>query len=197
MKKLFTRYMILCMVLSVACEAQDQIPSKEVQIAGALLAAPEGMRDQASVWGYDQKGQWVELKAGSNDMICTADDYQREGFNAASYHRDLHSFMLRGRELRAEGIKGQELFDRREQEVRDGALKMPEQPTTLHILTGASFSTDSMQVVDPYYRYVVYIPYATPESTGLPPKPRAPGEPWIMDPGTHRAHIMITPPRKK
>ena len=197
MKKWFTRYLILVMGLSFACEAQEQVPSKEVQIAGALLAAPESMRAEAAVWGYDKKGAWTELKAGNNDMICVADDYRREGFNASSYHRDLHPFMVRGRELRAQGIDGQQLFDQREQEVKEGQLKMPEQPTTLHILTGSSFSTESMEVVEPYYRYVVYIPYATSESTGLPPKPRAAGEPWIMDPGTHRAHIMITPPRKK
>jgi len=45
-------------------------------------------------------------------------------------------------------------------------------------------------------RYVIYIPFATAESTGLPLAPSAPGMPWIMDPGTHRAHIMINPPQK-
>jgi hypothetical protein len=44
-------------------------------------------------------------------------------------------------------------------------------------------------------RYVIYIPFATPESTGIPLKPLTPGGPWIMNPGTHRAHIMINPPR--
>jgi len=52
------------------------------------------------------------------------------------------------------------------------------------------------EVQDGYQRSVIYIPYATAESTGLPTKPIAPGMPWIMDPGTHRAHIMIDPPRK-
>ncbi|MFT5773641.1 MAG: hypothetical protein ACI9ZX_003050 [Algoriphagus sp.] len=41
----------------------------------------------------------------------------------------------------------------------------------------------------------MYIPWATSESTGLPLKAYGPGMPWIMDPGTHRAHIMISPPR--
>ena len=197
MKKFLTLLVTIGSIINFSCEAQEPVPSSETQIAGALLAAPEGMRDNAAVWGYDKKGNWVELKAGTNEMICAADDYKREGFSAASYHKDLHAFMLRGRELRAQGIKGDDLFDQREKEVGDGSLKMPEQPTTLHILTGSAFSEDSSAVVDPYYRYVVYIPYATPASTGLPPKPRAPGEPWIMDPGTHRAHIMITPPREK
>jgi len=46
-----------------------------------------------------------------------------------------------------------------------------------------------------YTRYVIYIPYATPESTGIPLTPMVDGAPWIMNPGTHRAHIMINPPK--
>jgi len=41
---------------------------------------------------------------------------------------------------------------------------------------------------------VVYVPYATAATTGLPTRP-APGVPWLMDPGTAGAHIMISPPR--
>jgi len=195
MKKLFT-LIIGCSLCSISCQSQPNIPDKEAQIAGAVMAAPQSMRDSATVMGYDVEGNLVELRSGTNDMICIADDPNKEGFSTASYHKDLLPFMDRGRVLRAEGIVGQALFDKREQEVQDGLLKMPQQPTTLHILTGSSFAKDSLKVVDPYYRYVVYIPYATPQSTGLPPKPRAPGEPWLMDPGTHRAHIMITPPRE-
>src|SRR5690606_40281405 len=55
------------------------------------------------------------------------------------------------------------------------------------------FNTETGEVTNGYLRYVVYIPYATAESTGLPLKPDVPGMPWIMDPGTHRAHIMINP----
>ena len=76
-------------------------------------------------------------------------------------------------------------------------LKMPPQPTTLHLLEGKEAEIDEAtgEVRNVNYRYVVYIPWATAESTGLPLKPLVEGGPWIMDPGTHRAHIMITPPR--
>jgi hypothetical protein len=40
-------------------------------------------------------------------------------------------------------------------------------------------------------RYVIYMPWAT--STGLPEILMASNHPWIMEPGTHRAHIMISP----
>ena len=72
---------------------------------------------------------------------------------------------------------------------------MPKTPATLYVLSGTRFDTSSGKVIDPYLRYVVYTPYATQESTGLPLSPPGPGGPWLMFPGTAGAHIMITPPK--
>ena len=129
-------------------------------------------------------------------MVCLSDDPAKDGFSVACYHQDLEPFMARGRALRGEGKTSGEIFDIRESEAKAGTLKMPAQPTTLHILSGPTGKYDEAtnSVTDAFYRYVVYIPFATPESTGLPLQPMVPGGPWIMDPGTHRAHIMITPP---
>ena len=106
--------------------------------------------------------------------------------------------MARGRTLRGEGKTSREIFDIREKEAKEGILKMPEQASTLHLLEGKEgyFDAEVNEVKNANYRYVVYIPWATAESTGLPLKPLVEGGPWIMDPGTHRAHIMITPPPK-
>lgn len=75
---------------------------------------------------------------------------------------------------------------------------MPKQPTNLQVFTAPAenYNPETGEVINGAFRSVVYIPWATAESTGLPLKPEAPGMPWIMDPGTHRAHIMITPPPK-
>ena len=105
--------------------------------------------------------------------------------------------MARGRALKKEGKSFKEIFDLREEEVKAGKLKMPSQPTTLYVFTAPDeqFKAETGEVENGYLRYVVYIPYATAESTGLPLKPDFAGQPWIMDPGTHRAHIMISPTR--
>ncbi len=177
------------------CYAQN--PPKEDQIASAIQAAPAEMRDGAAVLGYNSDGELVTLREGTNNIICLADDPNRSGFNTACYHKDLDEFMSRGRALRAEGNKPNKIFDIREQEAKSGKLKMPDQPTTLHILSGndGKYNPETGEVEGAFYRYVVYIPFATSKTTGLPTRPTAPGHPWIMDPGTHRAHIMITPPR--
>lgn len=181
-----------------SCVGQSSVPNPEMQIKNAVLAAPEEQREQAMVYGYSSDGELVVLREGSNDMVCIADNPEQKGFSVSCYHRDLEPFMMRGRELKKEGKSTQEIFDMREDEVKSGSLKMPDDPTTLYVLTAPEERYDATtgEVTEPDFRYVVYIPYATAASTGLPLSPEAPGMPWIMDPGTHRAHIMINPPKK-
>ncbi len=196
MKNILT--IVIAIVVTTPLMAQSLIPSKENQIKTAVLAAPESTREGAMVYGYDQAGEWTVLRDGSNDMICQADNPNSEGFNVSCYHKDLEPFMDRGRQLKKEGKSFQEIFDTREKEVSSGQLKMPRDGTTLFVLSaaGEDYDPESGEVKNTNFRYVVYIPYATVENTGLPLSPEAPGMPWIMDPGTHRAHIMINPPKK-
>lgn len=185
------------LIFSVTVLAQ-KIPSTEVQIKTAVLAAPAEDRDGAMVYGYSEKGDFIVLRKGTNEMVCLADDPNQTGYNASCYHKDLDAFMARGRELKKEGKSHQESFNIREEEVEAGKLNMPKNPATLFVLSTADekFDRETGEVKDTYLRYVIYIPYATAESTGLPLKPDVAGMPWLMDPGTHRAHIMISPPQK-
>jgi hypothetical protein len=175
-----------------------QIPTTEVQVKSAVLAAPEAMRDGATVYGYTQTGEFVVLRKGTNEMVCLADDPKQKGFSVSCYHKELEPFMARGRELKKQGKSFQEIFDIREVEAKSGKLVMPKQASNLQVYTAAddAFNPATGDVTKGSFRYVVYIPWATAESTGLPLKPEAPGMPWIMDPGTHRAHIMINPVSK-
>lgn len=163
----------------------------------ALKAAPEELREGASVCSPGKNGDLVIIRQGTNDLVCLADDPAQKGLNVSCYHRELEPFMKRGRILKAEGKSFQEIFDIREKEVKEGKLKMPKEPSALYVYTAADgqFDPQSGDVTKGYLRYVIYIPYATAASTGLPLAPSAPGMPWIMDPGTHRAHIMINPPQ--
>ena len=198
MKKLL--FSFIAVAYAFACLAQaPAIPSKDIQISTAVLAAPEGLREKALVYGYSEKGDFVVLREGGNEMVCLADDPAQAGLNVSCYQKDLDPFMARGRDLKKAGKNPKEIFDTREEEVKSGKLLMPKQPATLFVYsaTDEQFNRSTGVVTGGNLRYVVYIPFATSESTGLPLKPEAPGMPWIMDPGTHRAHIMINPPPKK
>jgi hypothetical protein len=190
--KLTIAFLLLFFTWTVA--AAD-IPSAQVQVAGAVLAAPAELREGAAVLGYDAQGGRVWLREGKNELVCLATDPTKTAFNVACYHKDLEPFMARGRELLAQKVTGAKRNEIRFKEVEDGKLPMPREPRTLYVLTGTSFDAASGKVQDPYLRWVIYVPFATPESTGLSTK-GSDGAPWLMSPGTAGAHIMISPPKK-
>lgn len=167
----------------------------EQQIAAAVLAAPPDRQAGARVLGFGPGGSMIELRGGSNDLICLADDPGREGFSVACYHESMDPFMARGRELAAQGITdGGERNRIRWEEAEAGRLPVPDHPASLFVLTGESYDPATGEIEERYLRYVIYVPWATPESLGLPDRPTAPGAPWLMFPGTASAHIMISPP---
>jgi hypothetical protein len=170
------------------------IDTDEALVATALMAAPEESRSGCKVIGYNMAGEFVTFKEGNNQFIVLVDNPNQVGFNAACYHKDLEPFMARGRALKAEGKNAQEIFDIREAEMKSGELEITT-GSTLHIYYGAKtmYDPETSKVEGAQLRYVVYMPWATSESTGLPEVPIAPNHPWIMNPGTHRAHIMISP----
>ena len=189
------RHILLLLLACRLSVSAAEIPSAEWQLKTAVLAAPKAQQDTATVLGYDPSGALVTLRAGTNNLICLADDPKQDGFSVACYHKDLEPFMARGRELAAQGKKAVEITKIREEDVKSGKLKMPDRGV-LNVATGKRDAATG-EVTELYTRYVVYIPYATPETTGIPLAPATPGGPWIMDPGTHRAHIMINPPKPK
>ena len=192
MKKL-----MIVFVLAVAFStfAQNKILPKDIQIKTAVLAAPEMYREDATVLGYNQEGKLVTLREGNNGMVCLADDPNKAGISVACYGAELEPFMARGRELVAEGKSNEEKREVRKNEIEAGTLKMPEEPAMVYVLAGEEndYSAETGELLKSKIRYVIYKPYMTGESTGLPTKPQAPGMPWLMDAGTHRSHIMITP----
>lgn len=186
------RLFLLCIPIFTNL-AFGETPDSEWHITTALLAAPEEERETATVLGYDEAGEVITLREGSGSLICLADNPKQDGFSVAAYHKDLEPYMVFGREHRAQGLNFKEVFDAREEAVKSGTLKMPDR-ATLSVLTG-ELNEETGEIEKTYQRYVIYIPFATVESTGLPLKPAVPGGPWIMDPGTHRAHIMVNPPK--
>jgi len=188
-------FFIAVITVGYACLSQNNMPSADIQIKSAILAAPAEKRDSCTVYGYSQNKKLVVLRQGTNELICLADDPNKPGFSVACYVKELEPFMKRGRELRMQGMNDQQVFDTRDKEAKEGRLKMPTQPAALYVFSAdeKDFNSKTGEVKNGYLRYVIYIPYATSASTGLPEKPSGKGMPWIMDPGTYRAHIMINP----
>ena len=168
------------------------VPTVDAQIAAAILPLPEEFRAGATVLSTVTHPATV-MRQGTGPMICLADDPKDARFHVACYHKDLEPFMAAGRAMRAMGIAADSINPARNAAVTSGRIPMPKQGALWQL----SAAADSMDWATNTPRgaralYVVYMPGATSESTGLPATP-APGTPWLMFPGTPRAHIMFVP----
>lgn len=185
--------------LSAQTATQDDEPepigfiAPAMQIALAVQSAPMDLRDGATVQGYDAEGTFVTLREGTNEMICMAPAPTSTQFEVSCHHSDLEPFFERGRELRASGIDGAERTQARWDEIEAGTLPMPFGSTN-YITTADGFNAETGEIQNPWTRWVIYTPNATPETTGLTTQ-AATSQPWLMFSGTPGAHIMISPPR--
>jgi hypothetical protein len=183
---------VLC-ATAAGLHAQTAAPvvhSTAWQIAAAVTPLPEEMRGGAEVLGYTAIGKpLVRLREGKNDMICLAPDPAATAFHTACYHKSMEPFMARGRALRASGVNGGQVDTVRFAEVKSGKIRMPSQPAMLYQIFGGSFDSVTARATGGNSLFVTYIPFATPETTGLTARPITTG-PWIMFPGTPKAHIM-------
>lgn len=175
--------------------AQNPLPPAQ-QIALAVLPLPQAFRADATVLGYDAAGKLVTLRAGKGVMTCLASNPKEPTtFHVACYQNSMEPFMARGRALRAAGANDAKVDTVRFAEAKTGKLRLPKQAAALWTLTGPWSAVDvAAGTVSAAVRplYEVYLPYATAASTGLPDQPIRNG-PWLMDPGTPKAHIMFVP----
>lgn len=179
----------------IAQSAATAPVSDAVLIRTAVHPLPDELREEATVLRWTARWATAPLRPGTGPMICLADNPFVEGYHAACYHRDLEPYMARGRALRAAGTTSRTAVDSiRYAEVASGAIPMPTM-AALWQVTGEASSVNwtTGEVIGPVRPlYVIYIPGATAQSTGLPLM-GAQGTPWLMSPGTPSAHIMFVP----
>lgn len=181
--------------LRAQAPASPTIPVPAQQIAAAVLALPQEFRTDARVLGYQAgRRELVVLREGKGPFTCLASEPAAQRFHVACYHQSLEPFMARGRALRASGVTSDRVDSVRFAEVRARKLTMPTHAATLYSLSGAPDAYDAATntVRNARALYVIYMPGATAASTGLSTRP-AEGTPWLMFPGTPKAHIMFQP----
>lgn len=184
----YSTFLFGFMVLFTAAHSQSL--SKDDLIAGAVSAAPEHLRNGATVLSIEN-GNAIELRKGTNNIICISDEQGNDSFSVTCYHKSLEPYMARGRELR-KTLSGAEARKQREQEARDGIIPMPKQ-AALYSLRGSAdiYNPETKSVEGGSRLYVLYTPFATEENTGFPTKPPVSGGPWLMRSGEPSAHVMI------
>ena len=157
------------------------------EITQATLPLPEDMRAAATVYKYDPKtGERITLRKRTNSLECSprgADGFTWCYHAVSGPRRDLSA------KLRAEGKSDKEVQDAMSEATKAGTIKPTPYGTMMYRLYGKK---DRIQLL-----WVLVVPGATPESIGVSEGSQrdeaigGDGRPWLMQPGTPGAHIMI------
>ena len=168
------------------CATGAVAQTEQATIDKALSPLPMDLRADATVYTYDDEGNRVTLKVGSNHVECQPTD--EEGFTRCGpvsqrARRDLQA------KLSAKGMEGEELQMALQRAEDAGDIP----PRQFGALSYRRFDTaDRIQ-----YLFVVSLPNATAEQLGMPTGSQrdnslaGQGTPWMMRSGTSGAHLMI------
>lgn len=156
--------------------------SMEDQIAQAVSPLPESMRAGATVVNYNAKGEPIVLREGASAIVCTPDQH-RENFAVSCYHKVMRAQRDLEARLRAEG-KDAKAIQAEVQAARESGKLPATPPGTMMYMRSGKTEAEAKVL------WVMFMPGATPESTGLPTE-RGLGSPWLMRAGTPGAHVMM------
>ena len=168
------------------CAKGATAQTDQATIDKALSPLPMDLRADATVYTYDDEGNRVTLKVGSNHVECQPTDdegFTRCGPVSQRARRDLQA------KLSAQGMEGDELQMALQRAEDAGDIP----PRQFGALSYRRFDTsDRIQ-----YLFVVSLPNATAEQLGMPTDSQRDnslagmGTPWMMRSGTSGAHLMI------
>jgi hypothetical protein len=182
-------HVVVAAVLMIArpAFAAAQAPGVESQIKEAVAILPEDLRAGATVVTYDPAtGARHVLRQGTNFVECQprmADGFERCYNKSLAPRRDLEA------KLRAEKKTDEQIAQAVAAAIKAGTLPAP--PPGMMSYRGYD-KTDRIQKL-----WVWSTPNSTPETVGVSTVSQrdaaiaGSGLPWMMNPGTPGAHIMI------
>lgn len=169
------------MAMSVSAQSIDAL------IAEAVRPLPEDLRAQATVYTYDDAGDRIVLRQGSNQVECVPKDPET-GFircNATSNATRMDYTA----KLRAQGLAGAQLNDALADAVNQGIIDELVFGSMRYRLYDGD---DNIKLL-----WILQVPYAMPGDLGMPTESQfqnslvGQGTPWLMQAGTANAHVMI------
>ncbi len=178
------RMMLAAMMVALTGSSSYAQTDQEM-IDRSVLAAPANARAAAAVVKWDADGKRVEIRPGTNGMVCW-DQSVWPGQRPFSAHctsvgnlprvEQNREFFYKAKEAKAAEALVQE-------SEKAGTRKLPEFGSGNYGLVGNDQASARPHVT-------IAVPFATTETLKLPAKATPTGA-WIMNAGTSGAHIMI------
>lgn len=162
-----------------------QAQSNDAEIQRALLAAPDRLRADATVLQLRADGTTAVIRPGSNGLICW-DNTGRAGHDDAidsqCTNEANRARLAQNHAFEAAG-GGQDAIQARFDEAEANGTRETSEFGSIYFRVRGS-TADAIA-----HHNTVAVPYATPESIGLPGRP-GPAMLWLMQGGTSSAHLM-------
>jgi hypothetical protein len=158
--------------------------ASQADVDKALLAAPPGLKDQATVIKWKSDFTYDTLRKGTNRLVC----FDLSGFPLEQPF-SVECTSIANLDRKAQNLRAEAAADRKKSEAmldameKSGTRVKPEYGSVWYELGGANQESARGH-------RMIAVPGATTQSTGLPDNPKQGGA-WIMNAGTLKAHIMI------
>jgi len=183
---------------AAALFAMAQTPaSSNSVIAGALVPLPEPLRAGATVVRLDAEFRPIELRKGTNGMVCIADNPTDDRFDVRCYRDSFIQVVYRAFQLGYQ-VSGEKV----EAEIKAGKLALSHEPTAGYRCLGpiggydASRGTVNAQIE---CWQSIHFPFRTAAELGFPDEHEIPASqqremPYVMSSGKYWSHVMIRHP---
>ena len=179
--------LLTAVVLASCASGSTLAQSTQELIAEAVRPLPEDLRANATVYRYDpESGDRIVLRQGSNQVECRPKD--EEGFTRCTPTANASRSDMSAK-LRAQGMSDEDINATLETAEARGLVN----PRIFGSMSYRLFDeSDRIQLL-----WIISVPNATPEQLGMPTGAQRDnalagrGTPWMMNPGTPGAHLMI------
>jgi hypothetical protein len=158
--------------------------ASQADVDKALLAAPPGLKDQATVIKWKSDFTYDTLRKGTNRLVC----FDLSGFPLEQPF-SVECTSIANIDRKAQNLRAEAAGDRKKSEAmldameKSGTRVKPEYGSVWYELGGPDQQNARGH-------RMIAVPGATTQSTGLPDNPKQGGA-WIMNAGTMKAHVMI------
>lgn len=166
--------------------------SEAAEVILALDAAPEGLRAGATVYVLASDG-YRRAREGTNGVSCLVERSRPDTQEPICWDREgsetILPVALDRAAWRAEGLDGPEIERRVAEGFADGRYRAPRRPGLAYMLSTENFVFNGQRVIKFGPHIMSYAPYLTDAdigSTGTDP-----AAPWILNPGSPHAYIII------
>jgi hypothetical protein len=172
--------------------------TREQRIAAAVLPLPAALRDGAGVIRLRNDGPAYDvIRPSTNGFMCYGPEGGERAFNAQCMNAAMMPLVARDAELARDHQRDQtnQII---EQEVAAGKLKIPDRPVASYLMRGPASAYDPVtgRAQAPIRTWqMIAAPRQTGATLGLL-EAETPGTtiPYVMQPGTAWAHIMVVQP---